>query len=326
MAMAPKPFGGVMPFLQNNSNALLGAGIGLLSGRTANEQAAMGLQGFSQGRQENKTKQWVMQNAPPEIAQAVEAGVIDPAQAFQAMTQAKTKKAPIEINGRLVDPETYQVIADFSDKKPEGGNQELGLNLVWGKDKAGNTIAYQPSKTGGLVPVTVDEGVQLTDPYNRAFDAASGKVQGETQATAQVNLDGARRSVQRIDMQINDLKNDPGLEKVLGPLDSITPDISSDAVRARSKINQIGGQAFLEARQMLKGGGAITDFESARAEAAYARLAQAQDPADFKQALDEFNQAVKDGYAKIERQAMGSPMPNGTSKRRVYNPATGNLE
>lgn len=112
-----RSFDGFTPFVRNNSDALLNAGLGLLSGRNPQEQFAMGAQGFVQGRKANKTAEWVAQNAPPEIAQALEAGVISPAEAFQAMTQAKTKKAPLQINGKLVDPDTYQVIADFSDKK-----------------------------------------------------------------------------------------------------------------------------------------------------------------------------------------------------------------
>lgn len=119
MVMGPNPFGSFMPAVRDNSDALLQAGIGLLSGRTANEQAAMGLQGFAQGRQDNKTKQWIAQNAPPEIAQAVQAGVITPADGFKMLTASKTKRAPLEVNGRLVDPDTYQVLADFSNK-PDG--------------------------------------------------------------------------------------------------------------------------------------------------------------------------------------------------------------
>lgn len=104
-------------FLRNNSTALTNAGAGLLSGRTGPEQFALGAQGFAQGRQENKTKQWIAQNAPPEIAQAVQAGVITPADGFKMLSESRTKKAPLQINGKLVDPETYQVVADFSEKK-----------------------------------------------------------------------------------------------------------------------------------------------------------------------------------------------------------------
>lgn len=341
-------------FLRNNSTALTNAGVGLLSGRTGPEQFALGAQGFAQGRQDNKTKQWIAQNAPPEIAQAVQAGVITPADGFKMLSESRTKKAPLQINGKLVDPETYQVLADFSDKKIGADAVEYGLNPIYGTDANGNPVVLQTSKAGVIGQAQLPDGVKLSkepikmdvgtgyvllDPITRqqigmvpkdlagaAAATAGGRVQGETQATAQVNLGGAKQSVDRIDMMINDLKNDPGLEKVLGPIDSRTPNLSADAVRAQSKIDQIGGQAFLEARQLLKGGGAITDFESARAEQAYVRLQQAQDPRDFRQALDEFNQAVKDGYAKLERQAMGAPMPSGATKRRVYNPATGMLE
>jgi hypothetical protein len=114
MVMGNNPFGGFMPAIRNNSDALLQTGIGLLSGRTANEQAALGLQGFAQVRQDNKTKQWIAQNAPPEIAQAVQAGVITPADGFKMLAESRTKKAPIEINGKLIDPDTYQVLADYS--------------------------------------------------------------------------------------------------------------------------------------------------------------------------------------------------------------------
>ena len=60
------------------------------------------------------------------------------------------------------------------------------------------------------------------------------------------------------------------------------------------------------------GGGAITDFESQKAEAAFARLNQAQSPEDFKAALDEFNSAVKEGVRKLEQQAGAAPQSSGS--------------
>jgi hypothetical protein len=105
-----------MGWLKNNSQGLTQAGIGLLTGRNPQEQFAMGAQGFMQGQQQNKTAQYIEQNFP-ELGQAVKAGVLSPADAFKMATEAKTKKAPLQINGKLVDPETYQVVADFSEKK-----------------------------------------------------------------------------------------------------------------------------------------------------------------------------------------------------------------
>ena len=81
------------------------------------------------------------------------------------------------------------------------------------------------------------------------------------------------------------------------------------ACPARSSSSK--GGAFLAGRQLLKGGGAITDFESQKAEAAFARLNQAQSPKDFKAALDDFNSAVQEGVRKLEQQAGAAPSQPG---------------
>ena len=62
---------------------------------------------------------------------------------------------------------------------------------------------------------------------------------------------------------------------------------------------------------MLKGGGAITDYEGQKAEGAYARLNQAQTPEDFKAALDEFNFYVQQGLQKLQAQAGQQRMGGG---------------
>lgn len=75
-------------FLQNNSNTLLQTGIGLLGGQNAQQQAAMGLQGFAQGRQQNKTLEFLRQ-VNPELAQGVESGTISPGDAYKLYYQQK---------------------------------------------------------------------------------------------------------------------------------------------------------------------------------------------------------------------------------------------
>lgn len=76
----------IQDFLKNNADTLLQTGIGLIGGRTAAEQASMGLQGFQQGRKMNRTMQF-LQDKNPELAQAVQAGTIDPADAFKLHMQ-----------------------------------------------------------------------------------------------------------------------------------------------------------------------------------------------------------------------------------------------
>lgn len=83
------------------------------------------------------------------------------------------------------------------------------------------------------------------------------------------------------------------------------------------KIAQLQGNAWLGARALLKGGGAITDYESKKAEGAMARLSRAQGDAEFKAALKDLNDALRDGVAKLqgvkpgEAAGSGSPPPAG---------------
>jgi hypothetical protein len=109
-------------WLSNNSGALLAASAGLLGGRTGNEQAAGGLAGFgnamAERKQQNKTLEF-LRKMNPEIAAAVEAGAMSPLDGYKTHVQAQAPMKPLEVNGRLVDPKTYQVLADFS-TKPEG--------------------------------------------------------------------------------------------------------------------------------------------------------------------------------------------------------------
>jgi hypothetical protein len=162
-----------------------------------------------------------------------------------------------------------------------------------------------------------------------AGDAARAKEIGTTSGTAAAELAGATAMLGTIDTQINDLLSDPYLPDMLGPIDSRLPNVTSDAARVQGRIDQLSGGAFLQARQMLKGGGAITDFESQRAEQAFARLQTAQRPEDFAQALKEFRAIVAQGVQKLQAQSqMGgqAPASQGGGQVLTFNPETGELE
>jgi hypothetical protein len=98
---------------------------------------------------------------------------------------------------------------------------------------------------------------------------------------------------------------------MVGPVYGRLPNMTADAERVQQKIDQLKGGAFLQARQALKGGGAITDYEGKKAEEAYTRLSQAQSEGDFKAALDEFNYYVQQGLAKLQSQAGQRPLYQG---------------
>ncbi len=318
---------------------LLGAiGKGLMTGDNASEQLANAFGGIADYRKQNKTMEMLGRDYP-ELAQAVGAGLITPTEGFGMALKDRQERKKAQTPNRK-----FQTLPDgtygFADetaatwtplgRAPKGGangDDELGLNLVYGQDADGNTVGFQPSKAGGLRPVTLPPGVRLTPGTstvdlgtsigirdNRSGDiiqqvpkdvagAASAGAEGKAAGEAKAALPGARAMATELDRQINSLSEDPYLDRMVGPMDSRLPNWSASSARVQSKLDQLGGGAFLQARDMLKGGGAITDFESKRAEAAFARLNTAQNEGDFREALEDFRYWVQAGVTKLEERS-----------------------
>lgn len=206
-----------------------------------------------------------------------------------------------------------------------------GLNPVWGTDANGNPTIIQLGKDGTPIqpklpagvtvakdPIKVDAGTHfvLLDPQTRqpittipknvagvAQQNAVGKAAGEAQA----QMPAAEGMAGQIGQQIDALANDPYLPSMVGPLASRLPNMSADAARVQARMDQLKGGVFLQGYQMLKGGGAITEVEGAKAENAMARLNAAQNLQDYRAALGEFKDALVTGLAKLRAQAGMTP-------------------
>lgn len=77
-----------------------------------------------------------------------------------------------------------------------------------------------------------------------------------------------------------------------------------EGVDTIEKIGQLQSQTWMAARAMLKGGGAITDYESRKAEAAVARLSRTKDSKELRAALTELRDAITEGRKKLEAAGM----------------------
>lgn len=327
----------------NNSNTLLSVGLGLLSGKTAQDQVGQAASNLYNARQDgrtyNRTLQFLKQNNP-DLAQAVEAGALGPADAYkeyyrQKLEAQKPKNSFMSAGGSLYNTETGQWITP-----PGGGNEnqetfygnpipiQTPQGIQYGQIGSrgsfkpieigqGNTFApaVKPVDTGTATTFVGPGGVQVGAPIQKDLaGAANQKAVGEGQGAATISLPGATQIASQIDQQINDLKSDPYLPSMVGSVpytggliqrDDL-PDRSPESQRVRSKINQLKGGSFLQARQMLKGGGPITDFEGQKADNAFNRMNTAQKLEDFNKALDDFNDAVKAGVAKLQQQSQGN--------------------
>ncbi|MBD9455969.1 hypothetical protein IB244_31355 [Rhizobium sp. RHZ02] len=327
----------------NNSNTLLSVGLGLLSGKTAQDQVGQAASNLYNARQDgrtyNRTLQFLKQNNP-DLAQAVEAGALGPADAYkeyyrQKLEAQQPRNSLMAVGKNLYDFQNGQWISPPA--SIAASDEEWGLTPVWGQDGSGKTVLGQVSKTGKFKPLDTGNftptpviqnidtgtaiigrnsrtGAEVTNTPKDVAGAANQKAVGEGQGAATVSLPGATQLATQIDQQINDLKTDPYLPSMVGSVpytggmiqrDDL-PDRSPESQRVRSKINQLKGGSFLQARQMLKGGGAITDFEGQKADNAFNRMNTAQKLEDFNAALDDFNDAVKAGVAKLQQQSQGN--------------------
>ena len=86
-------------WLNRNSDTMTQLGLGLLSGRTGQEQAALGAQGLVQGLRTNRTAKYLEQN-DPELAQAVRAGMLDIGDAFKLSYARKTESEKAKLPQR----------------------------------------------------------------------------------------------------------------------------------------------------------------------------------------------------------------------------------
>ena len=181
--------------------------------------------------------------------------------------------------------------------------------------KVGDYVPMIDPKTGKpYLPQGVDAGAQ-----GAVADArAGGAKEGGARADARLNLAFAQRDMNEIDQSIAALENHPGLNGITGLRGAIPNVPGSDAADAEARREQLGGKAFLQARQALKGGGQITDYEGQKAEQAYVRMQKAQSVEAFKSALADYKTHVHKGFEILQKQANGdfsidgqSPASNG---------------
>ena len=95
-----------------------------------------------------------------------------------------------------------------------------------------------------------------------------------------------------------------GLSGTLDPRNYVA---GTDAADFRSVLDQLGGSAFLQAFESLKGGGQITEVEGKKATDAIARLQRSQSDKEFKASLKELRGVMTTGYERLS----GAPYQGG---------------
>jgi hypothetical protein len=214
------------------------------------------------------------------------------------------------------DPAEVAAYKYFANLTPEQKQEFLKLKRNVGSDYAIETVngvptvVYKPAAGGPAVAGSTPLVTPLTTVDKQAAGAAqvAGAKTG-AEETAKKTSDAAydlprvERTVSQAIEDIDKLRTHPGLQYITG-LSSKVPIIpGTSQASAQALADQVKGQTFLQAYQSLKGGGAITEVEGKKAEAAIARLNQAQSTRDYQTALDDLKEVLRSGLDQAHKQS-----------------------
>lgn len=173
-------------------------------------------------------------------------------------------------------------------------------------DTGGGFSRFDPI-TGAALPINMGAG-NAASPLIKTLPPAQQpqnieeeertKLRTKKLIEAEENLPILEAKVGYTSRLINDLVNDPALPRAVGTVSSKLFNVRGSTADFENKVKQLGGGAFLEAYGQLKGGGAISEAEGAKAEQAIARMQLSASEEGFKSALLEFQQIVQNGLAR----------------------------
>ena len=205
---------------------------------------------------------------------------------------------------------------------PEGGATVMqGYPDVLGTlkygEQQGAEIAksqYEPTRAGEVEAARLQQQLGY-EPQIRAGTKAA-EMRAEDLAKAQMGLGRANEQTRQMLDLIQQIEQSPGLEAVVGapnPFQGRIPLIGnipgSPAADFQAKLDQLGGKQFLEAFEILKGGGAITQIEGEKATNAIARMQTSQSEKAFREALAELRGIVVRASERAQAKAGRQELP-----------------
>lgn len=191
------------------------------------------------------------------------------------------------------------------------------LDLVDVPDGRGGTIKMPRAQAAQLLG---GQGAGQPQPVSPAVPGAAPALG----TTVSPRVQEARQMLPKIDTQvasmvntIDQILNHKGLDYSVGVWSKVPTIPGSPQADVRALQDQIQGQAFLQAFESLKGGGAITEVEGKKAEQAIARLQTAQSAPAYREALKELRgmlgSAQRRAYKSADMPMPGTPQAQSAS-------------
>lgn len=297
------------------------------------DQFLMGLTGPSAPEWVKGVPQGVIQSAQAMRDPSLVAPFLDPmkraeqeakieqARAAAAASRANAGDAYAHGDGVIYNKRTGEV-----KPLPEGvgGAAKASLNVTWGQDAQGNLVPMQTTPSGRMVQSQLPEGVSATKGITKVdlgtswgiMNTMTGQVVGtmpkdivgkesqeeigKAQGKAVADLPRIQGNAERALATIDKIEKHPGKAYGVGVM-GVMPGVPGTAQRGFiNLVDQAKGQTFLEAFNSLRGGGAITEAEGAKATQALARLDRAQSQQDFDAALVDLKDVINTGLARAK--------------------------
>jgi len=273
------------------------------------QMSADRIAGRAQSRQEGETKnrtvEWLRSQPNGErFAQLV--GAIG---AVAALKAYQDSQEPAPDRGQILS--AAQMREMFPGTQIEDGLYNLKADGTANKVGGGGTtvnVGGEGAPTIGTIP----PGYQaIQDPQTGEYSykpIRGGPVAAEAQVAdvdKQTQVATAMDSLQLI----NSVLESDSLEGVTGMIQGRMPAMTQSGTDLVTRIEQLQGQAFLQAFESLKGGGAITEREGQAATNAIARLNRAQSAEAFREGLRDLQQI----YQRAVERAGGGASTTATS-------------
>lgn len=178
------------------------------------------------------------------------------------------------------------------------GEDGFVYEMIKGTD--GTSMTRQVMKPDGTPLRAAEASPELKAKMNQAGAGATavGKAAGEAQQAA-VDAESVAETANR---QLDELLNHEGFASAVGiGMPYASKFTGAKEMAFKKRLDQIKGGAFLQAFNMLRGGGQITEVEGQKATDAMNRMDMATSEKEFREAADDYRMALKTGIEKLKK-------------------------
>ena len=242
-----------------------------------------------------------------------------PGAAPQIVPGITPPKAETPLSQELADagilpnnPQYQQLARSYIDKKLMFSSAPGQINTPAGQTppqfvpRVGEGVGLEVSPTGKVSGTEVPNVGNINAAYQglQSQAEAGGKVTGESKAQAIIDLPKITDMGANTKRLVDELVTHPGFKGSVGmgvPFAKHVP--GSPQADWKARFDQVGGGAFLQAAETMKGLGALSNTEGIAATKAVTRMSTATSETEFKAAAKDYQDTIDQGVRRMQQKA-----------------------